>query len=236
MEDSAPDSAVPQINGLRYLRMLGRLHAILEPTWYLEIGTFGGRSLSKANCNFVAVDPEFRFRRPLQFSDAKQMFLFQETSDAFFDGGFSERNAIEYDLAFLDGLHHFEVLLRDFINVERLMAPGGVITMHDCCPATVQMASRERVDAAWAGDVWKTLLILLRNRPDLDISVAKAAPTGLVVIRNLDAENTILSDNYDALVAAYADIEIGDLDGGLAGYYRAFKLQTPKAVLEKIAG
>jgi len=225
------DKSAPAIDGIRYLRMLGRMHLALMPKWYLEVGTFTGRSLTKVDCNFVAVDPEFRLKKPLAHPNAGQMHLFQQTSDDFFASGFAARNDIQFDFAFLDGLHHFEALLRDVMNAERLMAPGGVIVLHDCCPYTVKMTEREQGDGAWTGDVWKTLLILLRNRPDLEIRVAKAAPTGLVVIRGFDPTSEVLWDRYDDLVAEYAAMNLEDLPGGLEGYYSEFKLETPEEVI-----
>lgn len=225
---------LPDIDGIRYLRMLGRMHKALNPKWYLEVGTFTGRSLGKVYCNFVAVDPSFRLKAPLAHPGAGQMHFFQTTSDAFFESGFAERNDIRFDFAFLDGLHHFEVLLRDVMNAERLMAPGGVIALHDCCPSSVEMTVRDQISGAWTGDVWKTLLILLRHRPDLEIRVAKAAPTGLVVIRRLDPGSKVLWDRYDELVAEYTDLELDDLPGGLAEYYQTFTLETPEEVISDL--
>ena len=229
--DGSLHTEIPVIGGIRYLRMLGRLHAVLNPDWYLEVGTFTGRSLSKVDCNFVAVDPKFRLKAPLSHPSATQMHLFQQTSDDFFASGFAERNDIRFDLAFLDGLHHYEVLLRDFINAEKLMSKDGVIALHDCCPSSVEMTAREQIQGAWTGDVWKTLLILLRNRPDLDIHVAAAAPTGLVVIRNLDPDSSVLSDRYDAVISEFDPIGISDLEGGIAEYYESFELRSPEEVI-----
>jgi hypothetical protein len=235
MKDVVANPAVPAIDGIRYLRMLGRLHTALSPNWYLEIGTFTGRSLSKIDCNFVAVDPQFRLKAPLSHPGATQMHMFQQTSDDFFASDFAERNEIRFDFAFLDGLHHYEVLLRDFMNAEMLMAKGGVIALHDCCPSSVEMTGREKIEGPWTGDVWKTLLILMRNRPDLDIHVASAAPTGLVIIRNLDPESKTLSNHYDRLIAEFDPLQIDDLEGGIAGYYENFKLWTPEEVVEIFA-
>ena len=225
---------VPAMDGLRYMQMLKRMHVILKPSWYLEIGTFKGRSLSQANCNFVAIDPAFQLNTPIRMAQAKSMHMFQTTSDEYFSDGFAKRNGIQYDLAFLDGLHHFEALLRDFINAEREMSPNGVIAMHDCCPQSVEMTSRNHTGAAWTGDVWKTLLILLRERPDLDISVANAQPTGLVVISQLDPLNQKLGDDYENLVREFESRDIEAFEGGLAGYYESFELKSPEEVLKRL--
>lgn len=222
---------IPVIDGLRYFRMLSRLHARLKPEWYLEIGTFTGKSLALAQGNYVAVDPEFRIEHPIVNGGGREMFLIQKTSDDFFASDFLRRNRIAFNLAFLDGLHLFEALLRDFINAEKVMAPGGVILLHDCCPTTRKMAERDRPKGLWTGDVWKTLLILLRHRPDLKIDVTTAAPTGLVVIRNLDPKNKALEKVYDKAVAEFSPMSLNDLPGGLGGLYRHFELKTPEAVL-----
>jgi Methyltransferase domain len=37
-------------------------------------------------------------------------------------------------MAFIDGLHHFEQVLRDFINVEKRATSEGLIVIHDCIP------------------------------------------------------------------------------------------------------
>ncbi|MEM9707150.1 MAG: class I SAM-dependent methyltransferase [Pseudomonadota bacterium] len=225
---------VPAINGMPYIRMLRRLHAILEPNWYLEIGSFSGRSLELARCNFVAVDPSFRLRRPIMPASATEAHFIQKTSDAFFNSGFVARNGIQFDFAFLDGLHEFETLLRDFIGAEKMMAPGGVIALHDCCPTTEEMATREFHEGDWTGDVWKTLLILKEARPDLTIEVAKAAPTGLVLISDLDPSSKRLEERYEAMVAAYAGRELAGYQEGIAGFYQEIDLVDPKSVLQRV--
>lgn len=224
----------PAMSGMPYLRMISALHQTLDPKWYLEVGTFAGRSLALADCSFVAVDPQFKLRNPPAHPGARQMHFFQQTSDDFFASGFCERNDIRFDLAFLDGLHHFEALLRDFINAERLMAPGGVILLHDCCPTSVAMADRSPTPDLWTGDVWKTLLILLRVRKDLEINVASAAPTGLAVVRGLNPDSTVLDDLYEGLVEEYSAFGLDDLEGGLDGYYAQVPLARPRAVLAKM--
>jgi hypothetical protein len=52
----------------------------------------------------------------------------------------------------------------------------------------------------WTGDVWRTLLLLRRVRPDLQITVLDAAPTGLVLITNLNPASTLLRESYASFV------------------------------------
>lgn len=233
MTDPQPviDAQVPLIDGLIYTKMLARLHEIIAPDWYLEVGTFRGKSLHLASSNFVAVDPSFMFNDPISNRDAKEMHLFQRTSDEFFASGFCERNGITFDLAFLDGLHHYDCLLRDFMNAEKLMSRSGTIVLHDCCPSTVEMTAREQCKGFWTGDVWKTLMILQQYRPDLDIKVAACRPTGLAIVRNLDPKSELLDERYEDIIAEYDARSFDDYPGGLAGYYQQFHLYRPFEVL-----
>ena len=206
--------------GLRYFRVLKALHQRLHPDWYLEIGTFTGSSLRFADCNFVAIDPSFQLHQipPLK---GREMVFFQDTSDAFFKSSTARRMKGKIDLAFLDGLHHYEALLRDFINIEPLMAEGGLVVIHDCLPSTVAMTSRiQTPETEWTGDVWKTLMILLNERPDLQIDILDAAPTGLVAIRKFDAtRNKVLKSQYKALKKAWDPITMDTYPGGLSGFW-----------------
>ena len=197
--------------GVHYLEVLAALHEALEPKLYLEIGTQKGRSLRPCRCRAISVDPEFKLEPGVIGNQAEVNFV-QDTSDAFFEQGAAERLLSEpVDFAFLDGMHLFEYLLRDFINTERYVAPDATVMLHDCLPFSANMAARDRAKVqtqAWTGDVWKVVEILDRYRPDLEVTILDAAPTGLVAVRGMDPANTVLSDNYDEIIAAYMDVEI----------------------------
>ena len=206
--------------GMRYFRFLKALNQRLRPDWYLEIGTFTGLSLRFVDCNYVAIDPAFQLHQipPLK---GREMVFFQDTSDAFFKSSTARRMKGKLDLAFLDGLHHYEALLRDFINIEPLMADGGMVVIHDCLPSTVAMTSRiQTPETEWTGDVWKTLMILLAERPDLQIDILDAAPTGLVAIRKFDAtRNKVLKSQYKALTKAWDAVTMDTYPGGLSAFW-----------------
>jgi hypothetical protein len=134
--------------------------------------------------------------------------LFQMPADAFFRRHDPTRILDgPIDLAFLDGMHYCEYLLRDFANTERHCRRNSVIALHDCVPVEIAIAQRTPSDSIeadrpgwWAGDVWRTLLALRKHRPDLAFTVLDSAPTGLVVITNLDPQSRVLLDNYAAIV------------------------------------
>lgn len=195
-----------------YLQYLPVLHAEIEPEVYLEVGTESGASLSFSRATSIAVDPAFKID-PQAFAGKSQIYLFQQKSDDFFASDIMGRLGHKVDLAFLDGMHLFEYLLRDFINTERLMNRDGVIAMHDCVPFTRLAAEREwdpNKTVSWVGDVWKIIPILKIYRPDLRLDVLSLAPSGLVCVRGLNPDNRVLSDNYDRILAEYSDL---DLDG-----------------------
>ncbi|NOD88832.1 MULTISPECIES: glycosyltransferase [unclassified Ruegeria] len=193
--------------GHPYTEVLAGLHRRMKPNWYLEIGTQTGRSLTLSQTNSVAVDPEFRLKRNV-LKGKEQLFLMQQTSDDFFSSSFIANTGARFDLAFLDGMHLFEVLLRDFMNSERLMAPEGRIVMKNFLPWTTNMANRDRSTVEtrdWTGDVWKIVPILREYRPDLKLELYDAAPTGIIVVEKLDPTNRVLQEKYNEICSVYGD-------------------------------
>jgi predicted O-methyltransferase YrrM len=205
---------IPSHEGADYHEALRCLHAALRPATYFEIGTETGGSLILAQCASLAVDLAFRVN--CNVAEGKLFcLLYQMTSDAFF-ATHDPRRLLggPVDLAFLDGMHNYEYLLRDFINTERVCRPGSVIVLHDCLPTDAHVARREGGDQHlrafsahpewWAGDVWKTTAILRRARPDLTMHAFGVPPTGLVLVTGLDPASYELARDYEAHVAGFA--------------------------------
>ena len=197
--------------GLDYRIFLRKLHEELLFDWYLEIGSQTGESLSPVRSKTVAVDPFFRAK--VYVIGAKPaLHVFQTTSDAFFDTGFLARNEIKVGLSFLDGMHLYEYLLRDFIAAEAAAAPGGVIVMHDCVPYSFGMTTRDltslRRGKAWTGDVWKLIPILQELRPDLQLTVLDCWPSALVCVTGLAPENRALADSYTKILKQWDGVEL----------------------------
>lgn len=209
----APDPAsapVRPATGLPYLRFLRLMHKHLKPEWYLEIGTETGKSLKRAIGKTIAVDPEFRIKHDI-LGELPELHLFRQTSDDFFASGVAGRLAQQIDFAFLDGLHLIEQLLRDFIETERLSGPESVIAVHDIVPLSWIGAARDwdrTKTASWTGDVWKLVPILRRYRPDLEVRVADCAPSGLLLVTELDPKSTDLSDHYEEIVASFVPLTL----------------------------
>ena len=73
-------------------------------------------------------------------------------------------------------------------------------------------ATRDRATTCWSGDVWRLILALKKHRPDLEIFTIAARPTGLALIRNLDPQSRVLSDNMDKIVAEFMATDYAVLD------------------------
>jgi len=227
LDTGADFSTISDLQGPHYLDILAKLHRVLNPKTYLEIGTNFGDSLKIATCASIAIDPEFIINENVIGKKPKCNFM-QMGSDDFFQQHNPEHIfGSKVDFAFLDGMHWYEYLLRDFMNIEKFCRPNSVIAVHDCLPVDPFVARREATDARlqpnskhpnwWAGDVWKAVAILLKARPDLRIQAFDASPTGLVLITNLDPTNTALSDNYFELVESMRLAE--PQDGSLAQFF-----------------
>lgn len=218
------DVATRQIRhgGMDYITFLSHLNSVLAPKTYFEIGTNLGDSLRVFTCDAVSVDPTTQIERHPGhdvIGGRRRMFFFQMTSDEFF-----RANALRSlfpegpDIAFLDGLHLFEALLRDFINTERACHDRSIIFLHDCLPLNERMAERApradpREDDAtagfWCGDVWRLIPILKTYRPDLKLVMLDCPPTGLVACMNLDPNSRVLHDRYYDIVEEYRRIDLG---------------------------
>ena len=218
--------------GLDYRHFLAALHQQLRFGWYLEIGSQTGRSLAKSQSPSVAVDPAFRLKYDVA-GTKPSLHLFQQTSDDFFAADHLRTLNARPDFSFLDGMHLFEYLLRDFINTERAGSATSVIALHDCCPFGHAMTTRDLDNlprGPWTGDVWKLIPILQEHRPDLTVQVLDCAPTGLVVISNLDPQNRALGDAYDSIVSRYRDLSLADF--GVERFFGSFAYVDARAMVQ----
>jgi hypothetical protein len=218
--------SIPDLAGEDYLVALRRLHRELRPRTYLEVGTSQGNSFRLAECASVAVDPAFQITEDV-IGTKPVCALYQMTSDRYFED-YDPKSVLggPIEMAFLDGMHHCEVLLRDFINTERHCKKNAIIILHDCAPVELPIAGRIRTGSSiaphrrdwWVGDVWRTLLALKRRRPDLRITVLDAPPSGLAIVTNLDPRSTALAGSYADIVDDMLSWSLEDI--GLENFMR----------------
>ena len=117
---------------------------------YLEIGCDKDQSFSKIKVkNKIGVDP---------VSGGN----IRSTSDQFFSS-----NTSKFDIIFIDGLHHYEQVIKDVNNSLQILNDNGFILLHDCLPRSIAHQAIPRYRGSWNGDVWKAL-VELRTRSDLD--------------------------------------------------------------------
>jgi hypothetical protein len=209
---------------------LAEIHRRHRPRNYLEIGVSDGKSLALSRVPSVAIDPDFHVTRSIRCD----VHLVRATSDDFFarpdalhhlHGG---RNPIRnlrrgrpllghwlgepvLDLAFIDGMHLFEYVLRDFIYVERVSGPASVIVLDDIYPRSIIEAARHRETRGWTGDVFKIVEVLRRHRPDLVVLPMNTAPTGVLVVLGADPQNRVLRNAYERLVAEHVQPDPQDV-------------------------
>ena len=111
---------------------LSIVHERYRPRNYLEKGIADGRGLAQSTTRTIGVDPVFH----INVEVACDLKLVKATSDDFF----ARSDAISWfpegvvDFTFIDGLHHFEFALRDFMNAERMSAPSSIVIFDDIFP------------------------------------------------------------------------------------------------------
>ena len=205
--------AEQEMPGDDYYSWLQCFHERLRPSTYVEIGLGHGRSLALAGpeTRAVGIDPfQGAWERLHYVCPHGPATLFPLTSDDFF-AQHDLREVIgqeTFDLAFIDGLHLFEQVLKDFINLERYAGRDSVVLMHDCLPIAPIVAERERCTGFWTGDVWRIIPCLKTFRPDLHISTIPTKPSGLAVVTGLDPNSAVLLDNYDEIVNYYQSLNL----------------------------
>jgi hypothetical protein len=189
--------------------LLFRLHRLLRPSTYLEIGVNEGHSLRWAldGTTTVAIDPALR-QEDLPPAPVGTAFMALPSDAAFAHPSLSialEEQPIE--LAFVDGLHLVEQVLHDVANVEARATPSTVLVLDDPLPPEPASAERERSTLLWTGDVWKAVVVLRRHRSGLRVVTLDVPPSGATLVVGLDPTDRTLADRHDALVAEVADLD-----------------------------
>lgn len=227
--------------GTDYMHFLPWLARANDVASYLEVGVNMGHLLQRMHVDrAIGVDPSFVINVNVA-EGKKDLRLFQLTSDRFFSEQETSLRLFAPELVFLDGMHLFEFLLRDFINSERLCTRSSLIVMHDCLPLSPEMCHRSQDISRnltrdtpyygwWTGDVWKIIPILKKHRPDLRIVCVDAAPTGLVCISNLDPQSKVLDERYLEITAEFGMVE--NTQDALEELYNSLEIVSATTIME----
>jgi hypothetical protein len=121
------------------------------------------------------------------------------TSDDFFIN-----NHLKFDIIFIDGLHTYDQVKRDFINSYNSLSDEGIIYIHDMLPTKSIYQNFKRRTSTWNGDVWKLALQLSTSdnfknnfiiaNIDFGIGIFKKK-TNLVNLDFLNKDFSVLSYN-----------------------------------------
>jgi hypothetical protein len=146
---------------------------------YLEIGIFDGYTFNRVNCSLKhGVDP-----------GAEGMLVSQVThrmtSDDFF-----EICDTTYDIIFIDGLHEYKQVIKDFNNSIKVINKNGYILLHDCNPPDEISQTVPRRSISWNGDVWKAFILIKRENPNASV-IDSDFGIGLVPAQNLHSVQNI---------------------------------------------
>ena len=194
------DSELNAVSGATsYLDLLKIIHRELAPRLYLEIGVGKGTSLRFSDCVSIGIDPEAKLSHSLPIAAT----IYRRTSDDFFESDAQQAIRGKIDLAFIDGMHHFEYALRDFINIEHYSALTSLVVVDDIFPNHPVQARRVRESVVWTGDVWKLLACLKMFRTDLILVSVNTSPTGSLLIAGLDPASRELSERYNSIVRQF---------------------------------
>jgi hypothetical protein len=159
--------------------LLNEIAVIVGAQTYLEIGVESGLTFMQVNIEKkTGVDPKFHF--DYQKEIGSNIAFYEITSDVFFQKiDKAEISHSRFDLIFIDGLHVFDQVLRDFINSIRYVNFGGVIVIDDTVPIDefsalpsqvdcykLRKASGKHDDGSWHGDVYKLVDIVSKSKFD----------------------------------------------------------------------
>lgn len=198
--ETSAAGATERPSRVRYTVVLEELHRLLEPRLFVEIGVRHGRSLRLARGRAIGIDPASCVNGPLP----PLCTVVSATSDEFFELKADALIDTPVDLAFIDGLHLFEYALRDFMNLERLATPAGIIVFDDVLPNDSAQAERVRRTEIWMGDVWKIAYILREYRPELTCIPVDVATGGLLIVAGLAPGSNVLWERYNEIVERFS--------------------------------
>lgn len=155
---------------------------------YLEIGTqMRHACFDKIECKYkVCVDP-----------DPKAKADHIETSDQFFASAKDTSVSFQkpkFDIIFVDGLHHWDQVIKDINNSLEFLSENGSIVVHDCNPKERIHQIVPRISKIWNGDVWIAWIKLRKERDDLDMFVVDS-DYGCGVIRRGEQLSPIYMDD-----------------------------------------
>ena len=149
-------------DALRRRRWIAKIRRSREARgpWYTEV--LAGIALSYPSCCYVEIGVEHGVSMTVVAPCCREVHgcdivdrsramprgarFWHMPSDEFF----AKYDGSPPSLAFIDGGHTYEQAKRDYDNARRILAPGGIIALHDTCPDAEADATPDR-----CGEVWR---------------------------------------------------------------------------------
>ena len=133
------------------LQVIQHIIDLKNYNYYLEIGCFKDDVFSNIIINNkVGVDP-------ISGGNVRS------TSDVFF-----KNNKKNFDIIFIDGLHHYKQVKKDIENSLLFLNEHGIVVLHDTLPRNYIEQATPQSKGTWTGDVWKNI-VECRANPNLQI-------------------------------------------------------------------
>jgi hypothetical protein len=133
-----------EARGPWYAEVLAGIALSYPDCCYVEIGVEHGVSMTVvAPCCREAHGCDIADRSTAMPRGAR---FWHMPSDEFF----AKYDGSPPSLAFIDGDHSYEQAKRDFENAQRILAPGGILALHDTWPGEEANATPDR-----CGEVWR---------------------------------------------------------------------------------
>lgn len=158
---------------------------------YLEIGVFQDTVFNSIPLTLdkkIGVDPV-------------QGGTHRMTSDDFF-----KDNNSKFDIIFIDGLHTYDQVKKDFINSYNSLSDEGIIYIHDLLPVKSIYQSTKRKTSIWNGDVWKLAYQLASYEPFKKNFVIAKIDFGVGILKK---KSTF--DNLDFLKVNFSSLNHNNL-------------------------
>lgn len=171
-----------QLSDISYKDILRQIFITYEYENYLEIGTNVGNSMRFAKNHCIGVDPNFIVKQDI-ITDKKTLSLYQTPSDDFFEQYAPKiYGESKIDLAFIDGLHVSDQVIRDFHNVMRYSYDKTVVLLHDVIPRTYETSLKNRTTRFWTGDVWRACQVIMDAYTNMNFVYINCPPSGLLMV------------------------------------------------------
>lgn len=176
----------------------------IQPKNYVEFNTTDGKLFSHLQCPCIGIGEHYEIKSSIKIP----LKLFRCKTSQFFEKYKLYELLENFPLSccFIDHAHHFEDVLKNFIELEKASTNQTIIALDNVLPRSCEEASRVRVIDRWMGDVWKIVLVLREYRPDLKIVVIDDRGTGLILITNLDSQSTTLQDRFNEILEKYIEL------------------------------